>query len=241
MSYFGGLSSTPLRFGGGRPMLQVILDSINSSMGTGYIPDPTSIVYVRNLALAKVILQAWSTNQRLANNGNPSTLTTLLTRWEHILALPVDPSLSDVARRARALELWSRNGQAFDTQYLTDKVSGLLGPVFVAIEFISYANAVVHSPDGTYPWGTQTAGYPWYSTVAHILIRTQKPTGWNEGQYRAAVGKANALLDAIVPAWVTWTAYHPPEGRSPTNTPGGPSAGGIFCDTPNTLDYCVFP
>lgn len=216
-----------------------MLGSINASFGSGYNPTPNSIVYLRNLALAKVILDAWLTNQRLANQAIPSKLTTFLSRWEQILALPADPTLSDVDRRNRIAEIWSRWGQQFDTQYLTDKMASILGPLFVAVEFISYAIAVVHAPNGTYPWGTVDPSAPWYSSTAHILVRTQVPAGWGEGQYRIVIAKANLALDALVPAWITWTVYRPPTSQLPTNVVGGPSAGGVYCDEDNTCDMKV--
>lgn len=242
MPCFGGRGNVNFRLGGGGSVVDIILTSLNASFGSAYATDnPNSLVYLRNYALAKCLAAAWAQNARLGNQGNPMKLTTLLERVEAIYAMPKDPSITRDQRRQRIAYVEKRRGEPADNQFITDGLARILGPVFVALEFISFANAVVHVPDNTYPFGTVAPGAPWYSTVCHILVRTQKPAGWSEGQYRIAGGAANAFLDAVVPAWCTWTIYHPPEGHAPTNTPGGPSAGGFFLDTPNSLDYCVFP
>lgn len=240
MPFFGGLSSSPLRFGGGTPALKIILESINAQMGSGYNTDHTSIVYVRNLALAKGVRSAWSLNRRLANQGFPMRLTTLLERTERMYGLPIDPSLNNNQRRQRIEDIENRRGESADFQFVNDGMDRIMGPVFGALEFITLADAVVHSPDGTYPWGTVVEGYPWYSTLDHLLVYTIKPSGWNEGQYRKVVGDANAFLDAVLPAWMTWTVYHVAEGHAGTSVNGAPSHGGFFLDTPNALDYNVF-
>jgi hypothetical protein len=242
MPSVGGRCNLHLRAGGGPSIVAIIHDSINAQMGTAYATDDTNtIVWLRNYALAKCLAAAWALNARLANQGDPLKLTTLLERVEKIYALPLDPSLTLIQRRQRILEIEQRRGEVPDRQFITDNLVSKLGGVFVGVEYISPANAVVHSPDGSYPWGTVAAGSPWYSTVMHVLVKTQKPYGYTEGQYREAVASANVFLDSVLPAWCTWTCYHAPEGRTAINTPGGPSAGGIYCDTPNTLDYCVFP
>lgn len=238
---FSGFSPFPKRFGGNTSPIKAILDSLNLQMGTGYDTSINTIVYVQNYAIARAIWSAWALNNMLSLQGQPMKMTAFLNRVENYLNLPVDMSLTDLQRRQRIQDIYSRRGQDVDIQFITDGLTNYLGPVFVQLEFISFANANIHVPDGTYPWGTVADGYPWYSTVQHILILTTKPTNWTEGQYREAIGRGAKFLDPVLPSDCTFTFYHAPEGRTATNTSGGPSMGGIFLDTPNTLDYNVFP
>lgn len=231
----------PLRCGGQRPVTEVILESLNTQFGTGYrTEDNQSIVYIRNLALAKAIASAWALNEAIANQGDPTKMTLFLSRQEKMRGLPVDPTLSDNQRRHRLLDLANRVGEDADYQFISDKLQSILGDVFGAIEFVDFAHANIHVPDGTYPWGTVAEGYPWYSTICHILVYTLVPTGWSEGQYRAALGPAKAFLDAVLPAWLTFTLYRTPELGTPISTPGGPSHAGFYLDNAHNLDFSIF-
>lgn len=241
MPFFGELCCVPLRLGGEAPVTEVVLESLNDQLGSGYNTDVDSIVYLLNLAFAQAIASAWLLNEVIASQGNPLQLSMFLEREEKMMSLPFDPTLTIQQRRERIREVQSRAGEAVDYQFVSDNLSRILGPLYVATEFISPSVAVVHVPDGSYPWGTVVPGIPWYSTVAHMLVRTQKPYGWSEGRYRETLGAASKFLNESLPVHMTFTLYHPPEGHTPTNVPGGPSAGGFNLDTNNSLDYCVFP
>jgi hypothetical protein len=237
---FGGFAPFPRRYGGNTSPIKAILDSLNLQMGTGYNTDINSSVYVQNYAIARAIWSAWALNNMLSLQGQPLKMTAFLNRVEKYLSLPMDPSLNDTQRRQRIQAVYAKRGQDVDQQFITDGLIAAMDGVFVQLEFISFANAVIHVPDGTYPWGTVADGFPWYSTVQHILILTQKPTNWSEGQYREAVGRGSQFIDPVLPADCTYTFYHAPEGRVAINTPGGPSMAGFYLDTPNSLDYNVF-
>jgi len=234
---FGGLRSSPWRFGGGQTQLEILLISLNNAMGTAYTTDQTSVVYLRNLAMAKVIRQMLSSNQRLANQGDPNKLSTLLSRWEKIMALPINPDLSDTERRLRVSKLIARFGAVETYQYVTDTLTRELGPVFVSLEFIDVSLALIGVPDGSYPYGSVFPGNPWFSTVDHILIRLQKPAGYNEAQFYEAAGKVGLILDPILPVWNTFDWYRAPEPGPPIDmSPEGPTAAGFYLDQEHNLD-----
>lgn len=240
MPFFGGLSSMPLRCGGQKPVTEVILNSLNTQMGPGYrTEDNQSIVYIRNLTIAKALASCWALNEAIANQGDPLKLTLFLDRQEKMRGLPVDPTLTDIQRRQRILDLISRTGEDADYQFISDRLQSILGDVFGAIEFIDFAHATIHVPDGTYPWGDVAPGYPWYSTICHILVYTVVPSGWSEGQYRAALGPAKAFLDGVLPAWLTSTLYRAPSIGAPISD-GGVSHAGIYLDNPQNLDFNIF-
>lgn len=231
----------PLRLGGGKPVTEAIFDSLNAQFGTGYDTKTVgNIVYIRNLALAKAIASAWVFNKCIANQGNPLKLSVFLDRQEEMRGLPSDPSLNDNQRRQRVLDLISRTGEDADYQFISDRLRSILGPVFGALEFVPLTSALIHSPDPSYPFGTQVPGYPWYSTVCHILVYTVQPSNWSEGQYRAAIGPAKAFLDAVLPAWLTYTLYRAPAVGTPISVPGGPSHAGFYLDNQHNIDSSIF-
>jgi len=238
---FGRWGFFPIKFGGNTHPAKIIHDSLRAQLGTGYATDnENSVIYAETYAEARAISAVWSFNSMIANQGQPLKLTAFLDRVEKYLGLPVNPSLTDIDRRQRIYDLYSRRGEDIDTQFITDNMVRLMGPVFVQFEYISLANAVVHSPDASYPFGTQAPGYPWYSTVQHILILTQIPAGYSFGQYLDAVGRGNQWLDPTLPADVTWSMYLPPSVGAPINNGGAPSVGGFYLDNPHDLDFAVF-
>ncbi len=236
---FGGYAPYPRRFGGGKSRLQVIHESLNAQRGTALDTTNTnSIVWIENMALARAIDAGWSTNVRLGNQWDPTRVTDMLSRWERIMRLVVAPDATDVERRAALTKHWERFGALINIGRVSSQLQDLLGDVFVSLDFIGASIAVIHVPDGTYPWGTVVAGAPWYSTVAHILVRTQVPTGYSEQDYLATVGKVFPLLDGILPAWVTFDVYRP--GPISYAVTDGPSAGGFYLDDPKNLNWEVF-
>ncbi len=215
---FGGYHHYPRRFGGGRPRVQVIHESLNAQRGTALDTTvDTNVCWIENLALARAIDAAWGTNARLGHQWDPNRITDMLSRWEKIMRLPPSAGATDGERRRALADQWARFGALAN----------------IGIEFIGYANAVIHVPDGTYPWGTASALVPWYSTTMHMLIRTEVPIGYTEQDYLELVGEIFPVLDGTLPAWMTWSVYRP----GPVNYPvaDGPSAGGFYLDTPHNL------
>lgn len=231
----------PRRFGGGKPLLQVIHENLNAARGTGLdAHNPATIVWLENHAIARAItFDGWGANQRLANQWDPDRMTDMLPRWERIMKIAVPTGATARARRAVVKERFARFGEAVTHALLTEKLSTAIGPAFVGVEYISRANAVVHVPDGSYPWGTVVPGVRWYSTVAHILVRLQKPSGWTEGDFYEAAAKVVPILDPIASGWATFDWYRAPaDPADAVEVVGGPSAGGFYLDEIN-LDNLV--
>lgn len=239
MPAFGGMSPFPIRFGGGKTRTQVILSALNADRGTAFdTADRTTTVYVENMAIARAIAAGWGTNVRLGNIRKPSAMTdTILGRWETILGILPAPTDSEAVRRNRVATLFARTGQAAINGFLTTLLSNALGAAFVAIEHVDYSNAVILVPDGTYPWGS-VGSVPWSSTVAHILVRLQKPAGWAESDFYSAAANVATILESALPVWVTFDWYRP--GPTSVAVTGGPSAGGFYLDDSHNLDNEVF-
>lgn len=241
MPTFGGYSPYPRRFGGGgKPRLQRIHESLNAQRGTAYdAQNSQTFVWVENMAIARAISAAWSTNQRLANQADPLRMTDHLARWEKILQIPVPPDATDADRRAEVFERLSRIGKASLHARIYFEASRVLGDFFAAVEYIDPSIAVVHVPDASYPWGTVVPGVPWYSTVAHVLIKVNQPAGYTLADFWAAVGRLAPVMDHLLPIEVTWDFYVCPSVGVHVNVPGGPSCAGFYLDEPD-LDLEVF-
>jgi hypothetical protein len=237
MPAFGGMSPFPMKFGGGKPRVQVILEGLNSDRGTAFeAGDRTKTVYVENMALARALSATWGTNQRLANMWVPRRMSwDVLKRWEKIMAIFPLPTDTESVRRDRIEALLARFGRAAINGYIVELLTDALGDAFSGVEYISYANAAIHVPDGTYPWGTVLSGRPWSSTVAHILIKMQKPAGWTERDFYNAAGKVFPLLEPVLPIWTTFDWYRGPDSGA-VSVSGGPSAAGWFLDADHNFD-----
>ncbi len=240
---YGGYHPYPRRFGGGKPHLQVIHESINAQCGTALdATNENTYVWLENMAIARALtFDGWGSNQRLAYQWDPRKVTDMMPRWERIFAIVPPADMPDRQRRAALTARWERFGARANHTRMHDLLLAGLGDYFFAVEYISLANANVHVPDGSYPWGTVVAGIPWYSTVSHILIRLQKPAFATEADFYNAAAKVAPILDPLLAGWVTWDWYRAPaDPYAAIDVAGGPSAGGIYLDSDHTLDNHVF-
>lgn len=245
---YGGFHPYPRRFGGnrysGKPLTEVVYESLSASRGDAYdTEDGTTIVAIENKAYARALVyDGWEVNARLALQWDPWRITDMLPRWEKVFAIFVPPGASDYARRKEVAKRWGRFGQVSNHARMKTVLADELGAFFVDLEYISVANAVVHVPDNTYPWGTVVPGITWYSTVSHYLVRLQKPVGAIENEFYDAASKVTGILDPIANAFATFDWYRAPTdpGHAPINVTGGPSAAGIYLDEDANLDNHVF-
>lgn len=244
---YGGYHCYPRRFGGnrhsGKPLTEVIHESLNAQRGDAYnTDDTTTIVWLENQAYARCIAyDGWETNERLALQWDPNRTTDMLPRWESIFKLAPAPTDSDRARRQALLARWQRFAGPANHARMVTALQSALGDFFVAIEYIALPLAVVHTPDATYPasWNaTVAAGVPWYSTIAHFLVRLTKPSYASEREFYEAAGKVFETLDPICSAFVTFDWYR--GGPTCINVAGGPSCAGFFLDDEHNLDNEVF-
>lgn len=240
MPGFGGMTPYPRKFGGGKPRVQILLETLNADRGTALdASDRTSTVYVINMAFARALSAAWGTNERLGNLWNPQHMPSeFVTRWESLLAIRPSPTDTEKTRRNRLETLFSNFGQPATNGRITYLLEQAIGDAFVAVEYIDYANAHITVPDGSYPWGTASTDAPWSSSVANVLVRLQKPTGWTEGDFYAAAGLVIQLLEPLLPVWCTVSWYR--AGSSSTSVSGGPSAAKFILDDVSNLGNQVF-
>lgn len=225
MPTYGGMSPSPERYGGGVPRLQRIYEALNAARGTALdTSSSSSVVAVENMAMARVLDAAWEANERLGNQWDPFRMTDTLPRWERIMGLVRYPTDTEVVRRARVAAVFARVGLIPTHQTIIDALTAALGSVFVALHTTALADAVIW-----WPGGSTNPDAPWYSTVAHLYIETQKTAGMTEADFYAAVGLIAPILDPFVPAWVTWDWYR-----------NGPSGLGFYLDDDHNLSNEAF-
>lgn len=240
---YGGYHPYPRRFGGGKTDLETVHESLNAQRGTAFdASNSTTLVWLENMALARAIVyDGWHTNARLAAQWDPRRATDMLARWERVFGILPDPASTEQDRREELTRRWQRFGSNASHAKLSEELTARLGDFFVAIEYLDISLAVVHVPDGTYPWGTVAAGAPWTSTVARILVKLQKPAGATEGQFYEKASLVFPILDALVPAWVTFDWYRAPASPyAAISIAGGPSAAGFYLDADHNLDNSIF-
>lgn len=248
MPAYGGLSPYPRRCGGGTPRLKIILESVQTSLGTAYSTDSSALIAARNNAIARMISAAWGTNERLGNIADPYRMhPSLIPRWERIMAIvPPDGATESGRRDAINLRVVAI-GKNPDRQRIYDESTDVLGAAFVDLYYIPNAYAVIHVPDTSYPfgsvvenpYGTFGASNPWYSTTAHFLVLTAKPAAMTEGDYHDLLATWTRRMDPIVPTWATFDWYRAPETGAAIAVPDGPSMTGMYLDERN-LNNSVF-
>jgi hypothetical protein len=229
----------PRRFGGGRNRLQDVHEDLNADRGTAFdASNRDTTVYVENMALARGISAAWGTNERLGRLWDPPRMSEdIVARWEKILALAPAPDDTMSRRRGRLLTAFERFGSATISSYVQDKLSAELGDAFVGVEYIGPSAALIQVPDLSYPWGI-VGSSPWSSTVAHVLVRLQKPDGWTDSEFYETAGKVSQVLEPAMPIWTTFEWYRPGPISAPVAD--GASAAGFYLDDEANLDNQVF-
>jgi hypothetical protein len=227
MPQFGGMSPFPRRFGGGKPLLKTLTESLIVQHGTAFAGDDVNgLFYLEMEATARVLMAAWEQNQRLANQWDPERMTDFLPRWERIFALPKLPTDTLTMRRARVGVAMARVGQA-NAREVYDTCKAYLGPIFLGIVTSPSSIARVFTPAG-WPMGMHPSSPPdpdWYSTVAHIDVLTTQPATMDDDEYYTTRSSVRPALDAILPGWMTFDIVR-----------DGSHGAGFYLDDPHNLD-----
>ena len=228
---FGGWHPGFERSGDPSPDLQRIFESLAAARGTAY--DTTTLtgrVAIELQAYARAINECWQNNQRMANQWIAMKMTDFLPRWETIYGIVPLSTDTLIDRRRRIAVIQLRSGSA-NMQAVNDALVTLLGSIFVGITITSSATANVWTPS-TWPFGNHdaTGAVDWYSTVGYLAIKVAQPAGMLDSDFYATMGTIVPLLDAILPAWVTFDWYR----TSPT------LGAGFYLDDTYNLDNEAF-
>lgn len=231
----GKYAPQPERYGGlgtqRAPTIKILADALGKSRGTAYDSSQGTTVEVENWGLARALWESWETNRRLSFVADPFRMTgTVLARWERMLCIAPEPTATEPERRETVQERFGRFGMLADHQEIRDRLAASLGPVFVDLFHVTLAEAVVW-----WPGGTPNVDAPWYSTVCHVVVKTQKPAGYSEADYMAAIALVNDILDPILPAHMTWDWYRNGDGH--TGAWATDTGAGFFLDDDRNLDF----
>jgi hypothetical protein len=194
MGTFGGFSPFPLRFGGGKRRLEVLYDSLNQSLGSGYDTSDSSNVTAETMAEARALDAVYSGNVRMALQTDPRRMTDFLPRWEAIFDVHPHRTDSDNARRAvQQAKFLALAGP----QLLEDAVVALTGASFIGIEFTALTDAVPRWPVNGFPNN-------WTSNVAHIVIRVRFAPNQTNGDFWRMRMNLVKFINDFLPAWTTF-------------------------------------
>lgn len=235
----GGFSPGPEQYGGypgGAPLLQRVLESLQGAFGSAYDTSLSAPLGVELMAYARALtFDGYGANQRLANQFVPATMTALvdsngvshglLPRWEAILGIVPSPTETETARRNAVAAKFLAIGNNATAQPIIDALTLALGPVFVGLVNITPSQALVY-----WPAGTTLAGYPWFSTLSHVLVETTIPSTYTLAEYLDAVTGIAPIMDLMLPAWADWQWFL--ENSSDTL--------GFILDDPHNLDFEIF-
>lgn len=178
MPTFGRYGTFPLRFGGAKPRVQTILESLNSARGTAYDVTETSHVWVENMALARALAEVWDVNEMMGNQVVPLKMGLLLERWEKILGITVSPSATRAARRRVVHALMSRTGKTPNYQTLKDLLEVAMAPLTIS--------SIAHSAPGD---AGVVANWPggWHVVSVGTTPPTVGLTGVSAGNYQVVI------------------------------------------------------
>lgn len=214
----------PERMGGGKPLEDVLASALDRALGDAYDTGEDSPAHAESLAFAGAITDVWCDNQRMANQVIPERMTTFVPRWERILGAFPRRDDFDRARRERVGFRFALLTTDVTRSFVREILEDLLGDVLVDVHHIDPADAVIW-----WPGGSTNPSCPWYSTVCHIPIETQKPYGYSEADFLEAVAQIFPALDDVMPAHMTWDWFR--------NGAGGL---GFYLDQENNLDNQAF-
>jgi len=112
----------------------MILESLNSQMGTSYDADSqTSTVFIRNMALAKCINEIYNLAEKMKNQFDPDRMSEFIPRWEKIMGIVPAPSDTQPVRKRRIKARWNRIGRQPTRQAILDLLQDEMYPITVTL------------------------------------------------------------------------------------------------------------
>ncbi|KYF87778.1 hypothetical protein BE20_24855 [Sorangium cellulosum] len=202
----GGFNPFPEKFGAEEGhILDVILQSLLETDGTAFSKEVDSYVWAERNAEARALAYLWHLNRRMANQWDPLRMTDFLPRWEKILGIRPLPIETEVERRAKVRAKMEAYGAPPTMQVVHDLLTVVLGSIYAGLVHTPSSQAVGRVPGGaTVPGGVTLADGGWYSTIAHVAIKTVQPAGVDDATFYDVVAQIVPFLSDLLPAWVTF-------------------------------------
>lgn len=223
----------PLRFGGGgHTLISAMVDLIRAGRPAALRGEDGTDVELENRAMARMLAAAWRSTSRRVAQRDPRALTelqrpvtfpdgttrtcSLLERWERILGLVPAPDAS--ARQRRAAVHAALVGQASAKRSAIETaMQAIFGSWYRGLRENRVAD--VHYPgrvpEGTvhaywpgpgtaqYP-GETSSTWPWRSALCQVSVQFQPPANTSQREVDARIAQATRVLDAQLPAWMTF-------------------------------------
>lgn len=229
---FGAFSPFPRQFAGGPRRVEFIYAALNAVRGNAYDTSTwSSTVLVENRAFARFLDARWATNDRAANQFDPTRTTDMLPRWERIYSIFPLPTDYPRDRRLRLTFKWGANTKKPYYQQIVDDLTTLMGAVFVTLVHTSSAqgDAIYPGFNGVVTGTTITAGGSGYGSPPTVTFSGPGSLGGV-----TATGTAVLLGGAVFSITIT----NPGSGYAtpPTITFGSGAATAIAITNSNPYD-----
>lgn len=223
---------SPMRFGASNvSLIESILDSLKTAMGTAFDVQFGSITWIYLQAIARVFNDVYEQNKRFSYQWDPLRVTDFLARWEKIYGIVPTSSDTLVDRREKLAYKMGLVGQSPTAQVVQDLLVTLLNDVFVSIENIASADANCAIPGGaTIPGGNTIPDGDWFSTTSYIPIKVIQPDYMDDLTFYETVAQIFAYLSDLMPAWVTFDWFRDSEVYGT----------GFYLDAEHNLDNQAF-
>jgi len=225
-------SPFPLRLGGNsHKVISDIYEELNANMGTALSIEPGSLDDIETVATARALSIADRAIERRLVQIDPMGLSTLLPRWEAILAIVPAPGETRAARvrRVAARRTRTRSSLGSGLSLLAELA---FDPWDTRLRFTDNAHAVKYWLGGI---GAEaaTATLFWTSSVAHLVVEYIRPAGASDEDVTSRRAACLEALEEFAAAWATFDTSETQEG--------GVNAGiyGFFCDQPNIDVACL--
>ncbi|WP_437767192.1 hypothetical protein WME77_09190 [Sorangium sp. So ce764] len=202
----GNFNPSPEKFGAEEGHIEEhLLNSLLEADGTAFTKEVDSYVWAERNAEARALAYFWHLNRRMANQWDPLRMTDFLPRFEKILGIRPPPNETDVGRRAKVRAKMEAYGAPPTQQVVHDLLTVVLGSIYAGLVHTPSSQAVGRVPGGaTVPGGVTLANGDWYSTIAHLAIKTVQPAGLDDATFYDAVAQIALFLSDLLPTWVTF-------------------------------------
>lgn len=228
--------------------LELTLVSLNDSRGDAILSEPGTVAWVENMAMARVIFQALSAVQRLANQFDPTKMNAYLERWEAILRITPSPDDTHNDRRRNVGTKIGLIGQSALVQTVQDILAATIPSLFVELirtpsskahaswpqfEPVSNGGLIGRQNLGSLPptvieGGNTIGAGPWYSSVSDLRIRVTQPLVMDDVDFYRSVNDFKPFLYDFIPAYTTfgWGRFGLQVGTI-SLSPGGTTVTGV--------------
>lgn len=173
-------------------LANVILQTLKLAFGEGaYDPDSPELE-LELVAVSRALTALWGACESLGNQFDPNRITSFLSRWEKILGIIPNPSLSQQERQNElAFRMRYRGNPTISS--IHNFLSEILGEVFIEIlPRDNTADGYTHSTN------------PWFSKISSLPIRIYQPAGMSDADFSRMRNTYKRYLSEFAPAYITY-------------------------------------